>query len=79
MTKHTEFCDGIKNEIVTSNGGKEGECGTDLMKIRFNTDVDLPLNELLKLHILTIVIRSVFEQDSKFSPQISLDEYLYES
>ena len=79
MTKHTEFCDGIKNEIVKSNGGKEGECGTDLMKIRFNTDDDLPLNELLKLHILTIVIRSVFEQDSKFSPQISLDEYLYES
>ena len=29
--------------------------------------------------MLTIVVRSVFEEDGKFYPQIYLDEYLYES
>ena len=48
------------------------------MKIKFDTDDDLPLNKLLKLHMLTIVIRTVFEEDGKLYPQISLDECLYE-
>ena len=49
------------------------------MKIKFNTDDNLPLNELIKFHMLTIVVRSVFEEDSKFYPQIYLDKCLYES
>ena len=48
------------------------------MKIKFDTDDDLPLNKLLKLHMLTIVIRTVFEEDGKLYPQIYLDECLYE-
>ena len=49
------------------------------MKIKFDTDDDLPLNKPLKLHMLTIIVRSVFEEDSKFYPQIYLDKCLYES
>ena len=44
------------------------------MKIKFNTDEDLPLNKTLKLYNLTIIVRSVFEEDSKYYPQIFLDE-----
>ena len=33
------------------------------MKIKFNSDDDLPLNKILKLHMLTIIVRSVFEDD----------------
>ena len=44
------------------------------MKIKFGTDDDLPLNKQLKLHILTIVVRSVFQADGKFYPQIYLNE-----
>ena len=79
QTKYAELWDGIKNEIETINGGNEGEYGKDLMKIKFNTDDNLPLNELIKFHMLTIVARSVFEEDSKFYPQIYLDKCLYES
>ena len=32
------------------------------MKIKFNSDDDLPLNKILKLHMLTIIVRSVFEK-----------------
>ena len=70
--------DGIRNEIERINGSKEGEYGKDFMKIKFNSDNDLPLNKPLKFHALTIVVRSVFEEDGKFYLQIFLDECLYE-
>ena len=35
------------------------------MKIRFNSDHNLPLNKPLNLHMKTIIIRSVFEEDGK--------------
>ena len=49
------------------------------MKIKFSSDDNLPLNKTLKFHNMTIVIRSVFEEeDGKFYPQVYLDECLYE-
>ena len=47
------------------------------MKIKFDTDDDLPLNKQLKFSTITIIDRSVFEEDDKCYPWI-LDEYLYE-
>ena len=47
------------------------------MKIKFNTDDNLPLNKPLKLYLLTIVVRCVFEEDGKFHPQLYLgDSYV---
>ena len=34
----------------------------------------MPLNKLLKFHAMTIIIRSVFEEDGKLNPQIFLDD-----
>ena len=48
------------------------------MNIRFDSDDDLPLRKLLKFHVMTIIIRSVFEEDGKLYPQIFLDDTLYE-
>ena len=48
------------------------------MKIKFDTDDNLPLNKPLKLHVLTIIVRSVFEEDGKFYPYTYLDKYLHE-
>ena len=49
-----------------------------LTKIKFDTDDDLPLNKPLNLHMLTIIFRSVFEDEGRFCPQVYLDECLYE-
>ena len=76
--EYTELWDGIKNEIETINDGKKDEYGEDFMKIKFNTDGNLPLNKPLKLHLLTIIVRCIFEDDGKFYPQLYLDECLYE-
>ena len=48
------------------------------MKIKFDSDDNLPLNKQLKFPTMTIVARSVFEDEGKFYPQVYLDEYLYE-
>ena len=37
------------------------------MKIKLNSDDDLPLNKILKLHNLTIIVRSVFDKDGNYS------------
>ena len=46
------------------------------MKIKFDTNDNLPLNKPLKLPMLTIIVRSVFEE-GKFYPQVYLDGCLY--
>ena len=48
------------------------------MKIKFNSDDDLPLNKILKLHMLTIIVRSVFEDVGKYYLQVYSGECLYE-
>ena len=56
---------------------KKGEYGKDFMKIKFNKDDNLTLNKPLKLHLLTIIVRYIFEEDGKFYPQLCLDDCLY--
>ena len=68
--------DEIKNKIVTVN--KSLEYCKDFMKIKFDSDDNLPLNKTLKLHDMIIVIRSIFEENGKFYPQIYLYQCLYE-
>ena len=68
---------GSKNLIEKIND-KPGENEKDFMKIEFNSEDNLPLNKILKLHNLTIVARSVFQDDNKYYQQFFLDECLYE-
>ena len=48
------------------------------MKIKFNSDDNLPLNKPLKFHMMAIIIISVLEEDGKLYPQVFLDDVLYE-
>ena len=48
------------------------------MKIKSNSDDNFPLSKILKLHNLTIVVRSVFQEGNKYYPQVFLDEFIYE-
>ena len=50
----------------------------DYMKIKFNSDDNLPLNKLLTFHNMSITIRSAFIEDGKLYPQVFLDDTLYE-
>ena len=48
------------------------------MEIKFDADDNLPLNKPLKLRMLTITARCIFEEDSKYYLQLFLDGCLYE-
>ena len=78
LEKYAKLWDKIKYHIKTIKAGTSGEYEKDYMKIKFSSDDDLPLNKILKRHILAIIVRSVFEEDGKYYPQVFLDEYLYE-
>ena len=70
LKKYADVWDRIKKEIKAIYGGKENYYGKNYMKIRFNSDDDLPLNEPLKFHAITIIIRSVFEESSTLYTQV---------
>ena len=65
--------DGTKNK---NNDTKENDYEKDYMKIKFNSGDNLPLKKPLKVHAMTIIISSVFEEDGKFYPQVFLDDAL---
>ena len=64
-------------KIKPINGDKESDYGKDYMKIRFKSDDDWALNKLLKLHLMTIIIRCVVSEDGKLYPELCLDDTLY--
>ena len=78
LKKYNDVFNGIRDEIKTINGGKENDYEKDYMKIRFNSDDNLPLNKPLKFHNMTIIVRSVFEEDGNLYLQVFLDDALYE-
>ena len=77
LKKFNDILNGIMGKIKEISNNK---CyyEKDYMKIKFNSDEDLPLNKPLKFHNMTITIRSVFEEDGKLYPQVFLDDTLYE-
>ena len=67
LKKYGEVWRGIKDQIKKIND-LVGECDKDYMRIKFDSDDDLPLNNVLRFRILTIVIRCIFEKDGKYYP-----------
>ena len=64
LKKYNDVFNGIRIKIKKIS---DDECDyeKDDMKIKFNSDDNLPLNKQLKFHNMIITIRSVFEEDGK--------------
>ena len=77
LKKYNDVWDGIKNKVKEVSSGK-CDYKKDYMKIKLTSDDDSPLSKPLKFHLMTITIRSVFEEDGKLYPQVFLDDTLYE-
>ena len=71
MQKYQEVFNGIKEIIKKIND-------YNYMKIKFNTDDNIPLNKIIYFPTITIIIRSVTQKDDKYYPQLFLDDCLYE-
>ena len=76
LKKYSDVFNGIRDKIKERNN--ECDYEKDYMKIKFNSDDDLPLNKSLKFRLMTITIRHVFGEDDKLYLQVFLDDTLYE-
>ena len=77
LKKYNDVFNGIRDKIKEINSN-ECDYEKDYMKIKFNSDDDLPLNKSLKFSLMTITIRCVFKEDNELYPQVFLDDTLYE-
>ena len=77
LEKYEKFWGGIKNWIEKINDGKSGKYGKDYVKIKFNSNDDLPLNKQLKFLSLTIIVRTVDLNKSDRSNECDICHYWY--
>ena len=77
LKKYNDVFNGIRDKIKEINSN-ECDYEKDYMKIKFNSDDDLPLNKSLKFTLMAVTIRCVFEENGKLYPQVFLDDSLYE-
>ena len=68
LKKYIELWDGIKN-LIQKIDNSPGKYGNDYMKIKFNSYDNLILNKALKLHNLTTIFRSVFQENNMYYSQ----------
>ena len=76
INKFTEICKDIKDKIFKISGKTFDRI--EFGKIRFSSDIALPLNTLIKFHVLTVVIRCIIEKDGKYYLEICLDDALFQ-
>ena len=69
LKKHSEVWNRIKDYIEKINNNKLEEYDKNYMKIKFNSDDDIPLNNVLNFPTITVIIRNIFENDGKYYPQ----------
>ena len=67
----------IRAKIEESTGGIV-QYDKDYMRIKFESNDNLPTDNTINMYQVTIIIRSVFAQNDKLSPQLFLDDILYE-
>ena len=59
---------------ITKNSDDYGE---DYMKIKFNSDDELPLNKMIEVPTMTVVFRAVFHENNKYCLKVFSDECLF--
>ena len=69
LKKYLDVWSGIKNKIEAISN-RECDFEKDYVLIKFNSDDDLLLNKPLKFHMMTIIIRSVYEEDGELFRQV---------
>ena len=48
------------------------------MKIKFESDDNLPISKIINIPLCAVIVRGVFEEDSKYYSQVLLLDCFYE-
>ena len=63
---------------IEENTGRIVQYDRDYMRIKFERNDNLPTDDIVKMHLVKIIIRSAVAQNGKLYPQLFLDDVLYE-
>ena len=66
-------------DLLKSVTKKSNDYDKNYMRTKFDTDDKLTLNKIIKIPIITIVVRAVFHENNKSYPQGFLDKCLCET
>ena len=77
LRKFVNIWKSIRVKIEENTGGIV-QYDKDCMKIKFESNDSLPIDNIVNMHQVTIIIRSVFAQNGKIYRQLFLDDALYE-
>ena len=72
LENYAELWDGIKDQIESISGNKPIEYKKDFMKIKSESDDDLPSGKILNIPLCVIIVRSVFQENNNYYPQVFL-------
>ena len=75
LKTYKELCEKIR-DLVRSISNNSDDYDQKYMKIKFNSDDDLPSQKILELCEIIIVLRSVFHEDNWYYSYIFLDKCL---
>ena len=75
---YTEIWNDIKEQIESTSGNKVIKYSKDFMKIEFESDDDLSISKIINIPVCVIIVEGVFEEDSKYYPQVLLHDCFYE-
>ena len=64
-------------DLIRSVTKKSDDYDEKYMKIKLDSDDELPLNKTVEIPIMVIVVRAIFYENNKYYPQVFLDECLY--
>ena len=65
--------------LIRSRTKNSEDYDENYMKIKFNSDDELPLNKTIEIPIMIIVVGDSFHENKKYYSQVFLDECLYKS
>ena len=66
----------IRAKIEQNTGGIV-QYDKDYMRKKFKSNDNFRTDNIVNMHLVTIIIRSIFGQNGKFYPQLFLDDALY--
>ena len=68
----------LEDKIELTTGDEMIKYGRDIMRIKFKTNDDLPLNKIVNIPVCVIIVSSVFREDNEYYLQVLLYDCLYE-
>ena len=67
---HEELLSKIR-ELISSITKSTNDYFEEYMRIKFNSNDELPLNKMIEIHSIIIVFRAVIQETNKYYPHVS--------